>query len=70
MSKLKNSNCEKIELGQNSYCDKTQIVTKLKLWQNLKLKFWQNSQTQNVTKLKNSIMIKLEAWQFSIYETL
>ena len=29
--KLKNSNCEKKKKKRNSNCDKTQIVTKLKL---------------------------------------
>ena len=43
---------------KSSYCDQTKIVTKLKLWQNLK--------TQLVTKLKNSNCDKtqkLKVWQ-------
>ena len=46
---------------ENSNCDKTQTVTKLK-----KLKFWQNSKPQIVTKLKNSNCDKtqkLKLWQ-------
>ena len=44
-------------MWQNSNCDKT---WKLKLWQNLILRFWENSETKIVTKLK--------LWQISIYE--
>ena len=41
-------------------CDKTKIVTKIKLGPNYKLKLWQNSKTQFVTKLKNSICDKTQ----------
>ena len=72
MSKLKNSNCDKNEIG-----------TKLKLWrtnnsitQNVtKPKLWQNSKTQIVTKpkivtklKKNQIVTKLELWQILNYD--
>ena len=69
--KLKNSNCDETQKLRR----KTQIVTKLKLWQNLncdinrKRKTQQNSRTQIVKilpKLKlqpNWIMTKLHLWR-------
>ena len=59
----------KLDLWQNSNCDKTWIVTKLKLWQNWKCEektqMWQNS---IATKLENSNDVKtqkLKWWQNS-----
>ena len=60
--KLKNPNGVKtknVKVGQNSKCDITFIVTKLKLWQNsnCEKKKTHNSKfdkTQIVTKLENS----------------
>ena len=72
VTKLKNSNCDRKKIK------KTQIVTKLQLWQNLKtwlvtqnsyfaktqkLKLWQNSKNLNVTKLKTSNCDKM--WESS-----
>ena len=62
---------------KKSSCDKTQIMTTLKLWQNsnyeknykiTKLKLWQNSKTQCMTKLKKKTQTetKLELWKISI----
>ena len=57
---------------KNSYCDKTQIVTKIKSWKNQKLKMWQNSNCDKTLKLKlwqNSIcdktwiMTHLHLWE-------
>ena len=62
MTKLKilqNSKNKNVIKHQNSKCDKTQNVTKLRMWQNSecdktkKFKMWQKK-TQNMTKLKNS----------------
>ena len=76
--KLKKSNGDKTQLKlwqntKNSNCDKTQIVTKLKIerkkisTQNVKrFKLWQNLRTQILTKLKNSNYDKtqkLKLWQ-------
>ena len=65
---LKNSNCDQIKKKKSGWDKKsnlgiTNIVTKLKLWQNsnvTKLKLWQNQKTQ--------IGTKLELWQISIYD--
>ena len=59
VTKVKNSNCDKtqkLKLWQQSNWDKTQNVTKLKLWQNFK--------TQIVTKLKTQIVTKLKKLKF------
>ena len=55
-----NPNCEKT---QNSNCDKT---LKLKLWEEEKIIFWQNSKTQILAKIRNSDCYKtqkLKLWQ-------
>ena len=53
--KLKNSNCDKTH---NLNGDKTQIVTKLKLWVEEKTQSLKFDKTQIVTRLKNSNCVK------------
>ena len=59
--KLKNWQILKSQKNDNS---KTQNITKLKMWQNLKknhnmttqkLEMWENSKTKNVKNIENSI---------------
>ena len=50
---------------QNSNCDKTQIVTKLKLWQDSKTGMLQNSNWDKTQKLNCEKTQKLNMWQNS-----
>ena len=52
VTELKNSNSERKNLKKTK-CDKTQNLTKLKIYKTRKLRMWQNSKTQNFTKLKH-----------------
>ena len=58
---------ELLEAAKNSYCDKTQKVTKLKNSICDKTNKTQNVmklKTQNVTKLKTENVIKLKNWKY------
>ena len=60
----------KLRLWQNSYCDKTQIVKKLKSWEKIKnsnvtkLRLCQNSRTQIITIQKLKLWQNLKNWNW------
>ena len=56
----------KLKMWQNSYCDKTQIMTNLKLWKNqtvTKLLLPQNSNCEKLKWCKTQVMTKLKLWR-------
>ena len=53
---------------KNSNCDKTEIVTKLKLWRNSHCNYTQIVTTQPMKKLQNLQNSKLKMWQLKLWE--